>query len=189
MSGSIKFFLVTIFLIFVTAVAFNCKSKADNSSTPNNSTSQDSVNNQNNNQNGQGMMNGRMMGGGMMGGGMNSNNSKNTNSNNGWIAPPSSKTLINPIKDIVEDSKLGGKLFNQNCAACHGKDAKGDGPTGVLLNPKPANLISNKVQVQTDGEIFWKISNGNPPMPGFKNSFSKKQRWELVDYIRSLIKN
>jgi len=34
---------------------------------------------------------------------------------------------------------------------------KGDGAGSIALDPKPANLTSNKVQDQVDGEIFWKI--------------------------------
>jgi len=180
--------------ITLATVSLSCNKKGKILSSDNNTVKQDSTNNQSYPKNNQGMMNGGMMGKGMMGGDMmgnrmNSNNSSNTNSKNGWTAPPFSRELVNPIKNIVEASKLGGKLYNQQCVTCHGKDAKGDGPTGVLLNPKPANLISQKVQVQSDGEIFWKISNGSPPMPGFKNSLSNKQRWELVEYIRSLKKN
>ena len=181
-------FAVALSIILAT-VAFSCKKKENSSSLDNNISKQDSLNNGNYSKNNRGMMNGNMMHGGMMGRMMNSNNSANTKSNNIWTAPPSSNKFVNPLKNITEVFKLGNKLYNQQCLTCHGQDAKGDGPTGVLLNPKPANLISQKVQAQSDGEIYWKISNGNPPMPGFKNSLTKKQRWELVDYIRSLRKN
>jgi mono/diheme cytochrome c family protein len=38
----------------------------------------------------------------------------------------------------------------------------------------------------TDGELFWKISHGRRPMPGFQNKLTEQERWELVDYIRTL---
>ena len=37
----------------------------------------------------------------------------------------------------------------------------------------------------TDGELFWKISEGHRPMPAFKNKLSEEERWQLVDYIRT----
>lgn len=37
----------------------------------------------------------------------------------------------------------------------------------------------------TDGELFWRISEGHLPMPPFKNKLSEAERWELVDYIRT----
>ena len=39
---------------------------------------------------------------------------------------------------------------------------------------------------ETDGELFWKISEGKTPMPGFGKEFSETDRWLLVNYIRTL---
>jgi mono/diheme cytochrome c family protein len=37
----------------------------------------------------------------------------------------------------------------------------------------------------TDGEIFYQISQGRKPMPGFKKRLTEEQRWQLVLYVRS----
>jgi mono/diheme cytochrome c family protein len=37
----------------------------------------------------------------------------------------------------------------------------------------------------TDGELFWKISEGHRPMPAFQGKLSEEERWQLVDYIRT----
>jgi len=81
---------------------------------------------------------------------------------------------------------LGENIFNNRCETCHGLSGKGNGLFAFGLNPKPANLTSIIVQKQSDGAIFWKISNGNAPMPAFKYSLSKQQRWGVVNYIREL---
>ena len=135
-----------------------------------------------------GMMSGRMMGRGMMGNGMMGSSRGNSNGNTNWVAPSSANNLTNPIKDIVKASREGKNIFETQCFTCHGTDGSGDGPVAVSLNPKPANLTSSKVQGQSDGAIFWKITNGNAPMPSFKYSLSKTQRWALVDYVRTLDK-
>ena len=135
---------------------------------------------------GNGMMNRGMMNGGMMGQSNNKNIIKDKNGN--WIAPASANKIKNPLKDIAKASKEGKGIFNSQCFTCHGTDGKGDGPAAMSLNPKPANLTSKPVQQQTDGAIFWKLTNGNSPMPPFKYSLSENQRWELVDYIRQLSK-
>src|SRR5204863_3973098 len=44
---------------------------------------------------------------------------------------------------------------------------------------------ADAVQKQTDGEIFWKISNGRGAMPPWKH-LPEKDRWEIVNYIRTL---
>jgi mono/diheme cytochrome c family protein len=41
----------------------------------------------------------------------------------------------------------------------------------------------------TDGEIFWKITTGKGPMPAYGKEFTQKERWDLVNYIRSLAKS
>jgi mono/diheme cytochrome c family protein len=41
------------------------------------------------------------------------------------------------------------------------------------------------MRATTDGEIFWKISNGRGPMPAWAQ-IPEKDRWGLVDYIRTL---
>ncbi len=37
----------------------------------------------------------------------------------------------------------------------------------------------------TDGELFYKISEGKKPMPVFKTKLSEDDRWALVLLIRS----
>ena len=38
-----------------------------------------------------------------------------------------------------------------------------------------------------DGEIYWKITEGRKPMPSFKNQLSDEQRWQLVNFLRTLV--
>ena len=101
-----------------------------------------------------------------------------------WKAPASAKATKNPVEKAA-GLKAGKSLFDTNCAMCHGNAGKGDGPAGAALNPKPRDLASKAVQAQTDGELFWKISEGRGAMPTWKSS-PEKDRWSLVRYIRSL---
>ena len=79
------------------------------------------------------------------------------------------------------------KLVETNCQSCHGS-GKGDGPAAAALPPtKPADWTSARVASETDGEIFWKISNGRGAMPPWKH-LPENDRWDLVDYIRTLQK-
>jgi len=110
----------------------------------------------------------------------------NAQSKSTWKAPEKAKKLENPLKPSDRVLKAGDQIFKQLCTVCHGKAGKGDGIAAASLNPKPANLTSEIVQKQTDGEIFWKIDQGRSPMPTFKNQLSEKQIWAVVDYIRTL---
>ena len=103
-----------------------------------------------------------------------------------WKAPASVKATKNPV-DKATGLKLGEALFRENCVICHGKAGKGDGEAAAAMKPRPKSLIDRTVQAQTDGELFWKISNGRGPMPPWKH-LPEKDRWEMVNYIRTLKK-
>ena len=103
-----------------------------------------------------------------------------------WKAPNEAKQIKNPKANSSSSSAKGKKLFRSRCAVCHGSKGLGDGPGGKALVPKPANLSSTLVQGQTDGEIFWKITNGRNDMIKWGPILSEEQRWDLVNYVRSL---
>jgi len=99
-----------------------------------------------------------------------------------WVAPADAKATKNPVKGVGNAKKT----VETNCVSCHGPGGKGDGPAAAALPPpKPANWTSEPVQKETDGELFWKISNGRGAMPPWKH-LPEKDRWELVNYIRTL---
>jgi mono/diheme cytochrome c family protein len=41
---------------------------------------------------------------------------------------------------------------------------------------------------ETDGGIFYKLSEGRMPMAAYKGKFSEEERWGLVNYIRTFAK-
>jgi cytochrome c553 len=103
-----------------------------------------------------------------------------------WIAPSTSNNLINPFKGNVNATKEGKMIYNQMCILCHGIQGKGNGEAGLSLERKPANFLDLKVVNQTDGNIFWKITNGKAPMATYEELLTNDQRWKLVNYIREL---
>jgi mono/diheme cytochrome c family protein len=102
-----------------------------------------------------------------------------------WVAPAGEKDKKNPLPADAKTVAQGKKVAETNCVSCHGARGKGDGAAAVALNPKPADWTSAKVQAESDGEIFWKISTGRGAMPAW-NFLPEQDRWALVRYIRSL---
>ena len=103
-----------------------------------------------------------------------------------WVAPKDADNLKNPLAgntSVLPDAKA---LYTANCGPCHGDKGRGDGPAASGLNPKPADHSSAAVQNESDGALFWKLSEGRAPMAGYKKIFSEQQRWELINYIRTL---
>jgi mono/diheme cytochrome c family protein len=102
-----------------------------------------------------------------------------------WKAPPAAANRPNPVPVNANTLAVGQKLYVSNCLTCHGASGKGDGPGGASLEKKPADLTS-RIKGEPDGAIFWKITEGRSPMVSWKGSLSETQRWELVNYIKTL---
>ena len=105
-----------------------------------------------------------------------------------WVAPKSADAIENPLKNDVKATKKGKALFAQLCAICHGDKGKGDGLASATLTPKPANFTTEIFNKQTDGAVFWKLTEGRAPMASYKQSLTDTQRWQLVNYLKSLKK-
>jgi mono/diheme cytochrome c family protein len=104
-----------------------------------------------------------------------------------WTAPESEKSKKSPIAASHKVAEQGEKVAKVNCVSCHGKSGKGDGAAAAALNPKPADWTSKKIQGESDGELFWKITNGRGAMPAWRH-LSENDRWALVQHIRTLKK-
>jgi mono/diheme cytochrome c family protein len=103
-----------------------------------------------------------------------------------WVAPPRVKLLKNPVKATPKSLADTVSVFRTNCAGCHGENGDGNGPASVVLPRKAANFTDAKTMSgMTDGELFWKMSTGRAPMPAWKELLPVKQRWELVNYLRT----
>ncbi len=111
-----------------------------------------------------------------------------SNTTEPWKAPATAKNIKNPLKGNTQATNEGKKLYANMCAICHGNKGKGDGVAGMTLNPRPANFTKSIVQDQTDGEIYWKITNGRLPMASYKDILTEEQRWQVVNYIRTFKK-
>lgn len=119
---------------------------------------------------------------------------KTKKNNRDWLAPAWTDTLNSPFpkhnyiewsgtQDMMVD---GENLYNTYCATCHGKYGFGDGTPGITFEIPPANFHDSSVENEKDGALFWKLTEGKGQMPGYKETLSEKQRWELIYYIRNL---
>ena len=95
-----------------------------------------------------------------------------------WQAPEEAAAKKNPLAERPETAAGGKKLFKRNCMECHGESGQG--------LKKAADLQLPVVQAQSDGTLYWKITNGNPDrgMPSF-SGIPELQRWQIVLYLRT----
>ncbi len=107
-----------------------------------------------------------------------------------WPVPAAAKARKNPVAATAESLAAGAKLFQRNCAVCHGETGDGKGPWQDILTTQPGNFTdASRMAEHTDGELFWKISTGRELMPAFEKKLSEQKRWQLVNYLRTFARS
>jgi mono/diheme cytochrome c family protein len=92
----------------------------------------------------------------------------------------------NPVPATADSVNKGAALFAIYCTPCHGASGKGDGLVAAKFVPA-ADLTNGDLQkVRTDG--FWQsyLSVGGAVMPSYGEALSPEERWDVVNYLRTL---
>lgn len=100
-----------------------------------------------------------------------------------------SKNVANPLTTPLagKDSAETARLWNINCAICHGADGKATGPLATSAKVGGiANLALQNYIDMADGTMYHSIHYGKNNMGAYASQLSSKQRWQLVQYIRML---
>lgn len=103
-----------------------------------------------------------------------------------WIVPDDKKKLTAPFKFDSEHQKKGEEIYNKTCVSCHGHPGQGD---FAKLTPVPKDPASKEYQANSDGDMFFKISEGRVLMPSFKNTLKSVDIWDLISYVRTFNKD
>ena len=103
-----------------------------------------------------------------------------------WVCPARAARKKNPIAADAKSIAAGKDVYVAQCVKCHGDAGKGDGPSAKDVDPKPRDLSDPKIASQSDGSIFWKLTTGRKPMPTFENLISEDDRWNVINYVRTL---
>ena len=104
-----------------------------------------------------------------------------------WRVPALMKKLNNPVAANKEAIGAGMMLYLDHCQSCHGENGDGKGEKAEKLSVAPANFTDGReMSSMADGELFWKITQGRRPMPGFRDTLTEQERWQLLVYIRTL---
>lgn len=102
-----------------------------------------------------------------------------------------SKAVPNPYDSLSKaDMEEAERLYLINCGICHGSDLKGNGPLYKDGNgpyaAKPAALVGDaKYEAMPAGQMFYSVAYGKNLMGSYASQLSRKQRWEVIAYIKS----
>lgn len=104
-----------------------------------------------------------------------------------WPVPDAFKNKANSVKSDATSITTGKNLYADHCKSCHGTKGKGDGSKAAQLDTECGDFTKATFQAQTDGSIFYKISEGRKDMPSFKKKIPEaNELWALINYVRTL---
>ena len=103
--------------------------------------------------------------------------------------PPPEYQGNNPLPVTIDNIDAGKRIWTRECAVCHGDAARGEGIFGAGIEPVPPDFDSPAdYNTYTDADYYWRISEGVPwtAMPTWKLVYNTTERWQLVQYIRTM---
>jgi mono/diheme cytochrome c family protein len=105
-----------------------------------------------------------------------------------WTARAKARKLQNPIPATKENIGSGMMVYTDHCQRCHGEKGDGKGEKASQLSVAPGNFTdTHKMTELTDGELYWQVTSGRDPMPGFQDKLTVEERWQVVDYVRDFL--
>lgn len=105
------------------------------------------------------------------------------NDSNGLLVQ--SALVKNPLPPLNSaDSAEAARLFNINCAVCHGAKAEANGPVAPKIGGVKSIIAASPGF--SDGRLFFVMTYGQNNMGSYASQLDSRQRWMIVQYIRTL---
>jgi cbb3-type cytochrome c oxidase subunit I len=86
-----------------------------------------------------------------------------------------------PSLDAVVPAGNGRQVWHDNCAGCHGPQARGDGPAAAWLTPRPGDLVEHSYSRTYLTEVLWNGVAGTS-MPAWRDQ-TPENLAALVDMV------
>ena len=93
---------------------------------------------------------------------------------------------VNPVPADEVSVQRGQILFGIHCQVCHGEQGHGDGPLASYFDRTPQNLTGPQITAEFDGSVYLTIFQGFGQMPSLTENLTPRERWDVVNYVRTL---
>jgi S-disulfanyl-L-cysteine oxidoreductase SoxD len=101
--------------------------------------------------------------------------------------------LVNPRTRTSESINRGRFVYETFCLVCHGESGRGDGPISSASGGpyfRVRSLVNDTIARRSDGYVYAVIVNGQMMgrglMPVYGDKIRGDDRWDLVNYVRTL---
>ncbi len=99
-----------------------------------------------------------------------------------WEVPQDRSDKLSTFEFTDATRNAGEAIYSLDCKSCHGNPGKGNYQS---LNPIPGDPATEKIQINSDGALHYKISEGRGLMPSFKRILSPDDIWNVISFLRS----
>ncbi len=93
---------------------------------------------------------------------------------------------VNPVPTDDVSLQRGAVLYAIHCQLCHGVQGQGDGPLAHYFDRTPQNLTAAQTTAEFDGSVYLTIVQGFGQMPSLAENLTPRERWDVVNYVRTL---
>jgi mono/diheme cytochrome c family protein len=91
-------------------------------------------------------------------------------------APAKTATTMNPFEGNDKARRAGAKLYERECAQCHGSNGQG--------GKRAPSLNEVEIAQTSPGVLFWVLRNGSlrRGMPSFAH-LPEQERWQIITFL------
>lgn len=96
--------------------------------------------------------------------------------------------ITNPFTFTAEEIKGDGKkLYNRNCAICHGEQGDGQGHLPSIDKfPPPPSYFGDALMSLPDGKRYHSVMYGKGMMGSYASQLDHRERWLVLSYVKSM---
>lgn len=82
----------------------------------------------------------------------------------------------------------GRRLYESDCAPCHGETGAGDGPSSPGMTPPPTAFRGAFLERLAPRQIYNALTHGVPDtaMPSYHGAYDEQQRWDVAFFVPTL---